>query len=212
VPLFPLPNVVLLPRAVLPLHVFEERYRAMTADALRGDRRVAMALLRPGWEKNYYHKPQIEPVVCVGTIVSCEKLADGKYNFLLRGHTRARVIREHGDQTYRVAELQALEEVEVPEFDLLPERQRLSRMFAPNILGATPVGRQFRQLLAGDAPTSDVADLVAFNYLEDIGLKQSILQDADVAGRVRRVVEALELLRPALQVAQLRETHEPGLN
>src|SRR5687768_2370471 len=68
VPLFPLPNVVLFPRAVLPLHIFEERYKTMAADALAGDRLVAMALLRPGWEKSYYGRPAIEPVVCVGTI------------------------------------------------------------------------------------------------------------------------------------------------
>src|SRR5882762_2823487 len=77
VPLFPLPNVVLFPRAVLPLHIFEERYKKMTADALRGDKRVAMALLRPGWEKDYYSRPAIEAVVCVGQILSWEKLGDG---------------------------------------------------------------------------------------------------------------------------------------
>ncbi len=85
VPLFPLPNVVLFPRAVLPLHVFEQRYREMTTDALKGDRLIAMALLRPGWEQNYYSRPAIEPVVCVGQILTHEKLADGKYNFLLQG-------------------------------------------------------------------------------------------------------------------------------
>src|SRR3954452_13651708 len=82
VPLFPLPNVVLFPRAVLPLHVFEERYKAMTADALAGRRKVAMALLRPGWEKNYYGRPEIDPIVCVGDTLSHERLPDGKYNFL----------------------------------------------------------------------------------------------------------------------------------
>src|SRR5947209_4114241 len=85
VPLFPLPNVVLFPRAVLPLHIFEERYRAMMADALAGDRQVAMALLKPGWEKNYYARPAIEPVVCLGRILSHERLPDGCYNFLLQG-------------------------------------------------------------------------------------------------------------------------------
>src|SRR6266576_1072629 len=106
VPLFPLPNVVLFPRAVLPLHVFEERYKAMTADALRGDRQIAMALLRPGWERDYYHKPAIERVVCIGTILTHERLPDGKYNFLLQGHTRARLVRELGDRSYRLAELE----------------------------------------------------------------------------------------------------------
>src|SRR6476661_9296831 len=78
VPLFPLPNVVLFPRAILPLHIFEERYKTMTADAVRGRRQVAMALLRPGWEKSYYGAPEIEPVVCVGAILSHERLPDGK--------------------------------------------------------------------------------------------------------------------------------------
>src|SRR5581483_11492817 len=92
VPLFPLPNVVLFPRAVLPLHIFEERYKAMTADSLRGDRQIAMALLQSGWEKNYHCKPRIDPVVCVGTILSHERLSDGRYNLLLQGTTRARIV------------------------------------------------------------------------------------------------------------------------
>src|SRR5436190_22730846 len=84
VPIFALPNVVLFPRAVLPLHIFEERYKTMTADALLGDKRIAMALLKPGWEKNYYQRPDIEPVVCVGRILAHERLAEGRYNFLLQ--------------------------------------------------------------------------------------------------------------------------------
>src|SRR5688500_14742809 len=167
VPLFPLPNVVLFPRAVLPLHIFEERYKQMTADALAGQRQVAMALLKPGWEKDYYHRPAIEPVVCVGTILSHEKLADGKYNFLLQGHTRARVVRELDcdpyRQQYRLAELEPIRETNDLETDLDEERQRLGRIFRPGTLGATPVGRQFRQLLSDCLRTADVADLVAFN-------------------------------------------------
>src|SRR5437867_6776548 len=120
VPLFPLPNVVLFPRAVLPLHIFEERYKGMTADALSGDRQIAMALLKPGWEKNYYGLPEIEPVVCVGTILSHERLPDGKYNFLLQGQMRARISREIKRQpgAYRIAELVPIEETKVMEIDL----------------------------------------------------------------------------------------------
>src|SRR3954453_8232575 len=103
VALFPLPGVVLFPRAVLPLHVFEERYKIMMADALRGDRQIAMALLHPGWERDYYSKPAIDPVVCVGRILSHERLPDGKYNLLLQGEARARVVRENNSTTpYRV--------------------------------------------------------------------------------------------------------------
>src|SRR3954467_5128536 len=110
VPLFPLPNVVLFPRAVLPLHIFEERYKSMTADALRGNGVIAMALLKPGWEKCYYGAPPIEPVVCAGRILTHEKLPDGKYNFLLQGIARARVVREDRSRPYRVARLELLAE------------------------------------------------------------------------------------------------------
>src|SRR3954451_6199704 len=133
VPLFPLPNVVLFPRLVLPLHIFEERYKAMTADVIAPgrDRQIAMALLKPGWEKSYYERPAIEPIVCVGTILSHEKLPDGKYNFLLQGHTRARVVREvGGDLAYRTADLEPVEETQTFEIDLLDQRDRLAKLFA----------------------------------------------------------------------------------
>jgi ATP-dependent Lon protease len=203
VPLFPLPSVVLFPRAVLPLHIFEERYKAMTADVLRGQRQVAMALLKPGWERDYYQKPAIEPVVCVGRILSHERLPDGKYNFLLQGQTRARIARETaGGKPYRVAELEPLCETAVAEAELEDERERLTRIFRPALLGSTPVGRQFRALLgAGDLGTPDVADLIAFNYLDDVRLKQSLLEECDVRRRVQRTLQALEDARPGLQVA-----------
>jgi Lon protease-like protein len=203
VPLFPLPGVVLFPRAVLPLHVFEERYKTMMADAVRGDRQIAMALLRPGWERDYYSKPVIDPVVCVGRILSHERLPDGKYNLLLQGQARARVVRENNSTTpYRVAELEPLAETEAPVTDMEAEHERLTRLFRTAMLGSTPVGRQFRTLLAaGELRTQDVADLVAFNYIEDVPLKQALLADGDVLRRVRRTIDALEAAQPALQAA-----------
>ena len=161
VPLFPLPNVVLFPRAILPLHIFEERYKAMTADALAGDRRIAMALLRPGWERNYYGRAEIEPVVCVGAILSHERLSDGKYNFLLQGQMRAKISREiQGmDVAYRVAELVPIEETPLMEIDLDDQRQRLREIFdEPGFVRSAGLIRQFRQMLTSPLTTADVAD------------------------------------------------------
>jgi uncharacterized protein len=201
VPLFPLPNVVLFPRAVLPLHIFEERYKAMTADALQGDRLIAMALLGPGWEKNYHGKPPIDPVVCVGTILTHERLADGRYNFLLQGTTRARIVREFGDRPYRVAQLDPLVEEPVMEIDLADARRRLTDAFNDPRLLATGIGRRFHEMLAGHVPTAIITDLIAFNFLEDVGLKQSLLADAHPARRVARVVDAFEAMYSVLQSA-----------
>jgi Lon protease-like protein len=203
VPLFPLPNVVLFPRAVLPLHIFEERYKQMTADVLRSHRQVAMALLRAGWEKDYYGRPAIEPVVCVGTILSHERLADGRYNFLLQGHTRARVSREvrQGEEPYRLAELARLEEVPAPEAELAELRGRLAALLArESYVAALPGGMQFREMLgSGGVPTATVADLLAFHALpvEQVGFKQSLLAEQDVRRRVEAVASALEAMHPA---------------
>src|ERR1700712_223568 len=118
VPLFALPNVVLFPHAVLPLHIFEGRYRQMMADVLGTHRQIAMALLKPGWEKDYYSRPEIESVVCVGSILSHEQLSDGRYNLLLQGYAGATVVREGAGKPYRRANLERLAETDGEENDL----------------------------------------------------------------------------------------------
>jgi len=200
VPLFPLPNLVLFPRAVLPLHVFEDRYRRMTADVLSGDRRIAMALLRPGWEESYAHRPAVDPAVCVGTIVAHDRLADGRYNLLLRGDLRGRIAREtDADGPYRIAEVEPLVEPSVLEIDLELERRRLQTFFAPGgRMGNRPGARKFQELLASTVATSDVADLVAFHLLDDVAAKQALLAEPDARVRVRRVTAMLAAIAPPL--------------
>src|SRR4051812_25275294 len=84
-PLFPLPTIVLFPNVFLPLHIFEERYRQMVADALAGDRIIGMVLLRPGHETEYEGTPPVYSIGCSGLITHAEKLEDGRYNLILRG-------------------------------------------------------------------------------------------------------------------------------
>jgi len=199
VPLFPLPNVVLFPRAVLPLHIFEERYKAMTRDALAGDELIAMALLQPGWELDYYGAPMIEPVVCMGKILTHERLPDGKYNLLLEGAARAYVEREiGGDLPYRVTDLRKMKESAVLEIDLEKQRQSLTAIFEDRLGSSMLLVKQFRQMLASPLPTADVADLISFNLLEDVLLKQSLLADKDVARRINRLIAALEAMPPSM--------------
>jgi len=85
IPIFPLPNVVLFPNVFLPLHIFEPRYRAMVADALKGDRIIGMALLRPGFEASYEGRPPVYPIGCAGVITHTDPLPDGRSNIVLRG-------------------------------------------------------------------------------------------------------------------------------
>src|SRR4029434_4684013 len=100
-PLFPLPNVVLFPNVFLPLHIFEPRYREMVADALAGDRMIGMVLLRPGWQHVYEGRTAGFPVGSSGVITHFEKLADGRYNIILRGLDRFRILEEDHARAYR---------------------------------------------------------------------------------------------------------------
>jgi len=201
VPLFPLPNVVLFPRAVLPLHIFEERYKTMTSDVLAGERLVAIALLKPGWEKEYHQRPAIESVVCVGQILNSERLADGKYNFLLQGRIRGKIIAEENSRPYRVARIEPIVESSVMEIDLTNDRQRLMEMLCSGKMASTAAGKELQKILASGLPTHEVADLIAFHVLNNIRLKQSLLAEPDVARRVCRLVSALDASLPILEVA-----------
>ena len=107
-PLFPLPNVGLFPHALLPLHIFEPRYRKMTADALKGDKLIAMGLLQEGWQQipSYCH-PAVHRMVGLGKIIAHEQLEDGRYYLVLRGVSRARLITETpSHEPYRVGQLE----------------------------------------------------------------------------------------------------------
>lgn len=214
VPLFPLPSVVLFPRAVLPLHIFEDRYRAMTADVLAGDRLIAMALLKSGWEKSYYGKPAIEPVVCVGRVVSHEKLPDGKYNFLLEGLARARLAQElNVEVSYRIAELRRIEDVPAAESELEPLRLRMTELFERTALARTGVGQQFRKMIAGGWACGDIADLAAFTLIDDVSFKQQLLGEADVKLRIVRTLEALDTVARTLPKSMnIHSPRDPSLN
>src|SRR5262245_6454674 len=109
-PIFPLPNVVLFPNFFLPLHIFEPRYREMIADALSADRLIGMVLLRPGWEHDYEGRPAVYPIGCSGVITHAERLQDGRYNIVLRGLERFRILDEDHERSYRRALVEALAE------------------------------------------------------------------------------------------------------
>jgi len=114
IPLFPLPGVVLLPGALRPLHIFEPRYRSMVADALIGEGTIGMAMIRPGWDLAG-PTPEIHPVGGAGRIVESEELADGRYNIVLEGEFRYRVLAESPPAPYRVADVEELTSVPFPD-------------------------------------------------------------------------------------------------
>ncbi len=111
IPIFPLPNVVFFPKTFLPLHIFEPRYRKMIEDAKLNENLIGMALLKEGWEKQYYGDPDVHEIACVGKIQHIEKTEDGKYNILLYGLSRAKIMKFVQAKPYRMAQVKHLKDI-----------------------------------------------------------------------------------------------------
>jgi hypothetical protein len=191
-PIFPLPEVVLFPHTVMPLHVFEARYRAMVTDALARDRRLSVVRLLPGYEAGYAGKPPVAAAAGAGEIVSCERLPDGRYNILVQGRWRVRIERElPSDTLYRLVQARRLVEAgpggEAPGL-VARVRAACARLLEaldrpPDLLSG---------LLAADQPPGVIADRAAAAFLPDVGLRQELLETLAVDERLRRLSAALE--------------------
>jgi uncharacterized protein len=184
--LFPLPNLVLFPHVMQPLHVFEPRYRDLLEDALAGDRLIAMAVLAPGWERDYEGRPRLYPVACLGRITTHFRLADGTYNVLLLGLQRVRLVRELAPaRRFREAQVELCEDL----YHVRPlsQQRALQQKFRDalvNILPTLPEAQeQLDQLLGNDVPLGVLTDVIS--YLLDIDLvrKQTLLAELDVYQR-----------------------------
>jgi uncharacterized protein len=191
--LFPLPNLVCFPQVVQPLHIFEPRYRAMTADALASDRRIALVLPKPGWEHDYEGRPAVHAIACLGKIVAEQKLADGRFNLLLRGSHRIRILEELDPETsFRVARVQLLEDQPLshPGKEAV-YRSQLVKLAPHHFPHAGPVREEFRKLLSGPLPIGALTDIVAFALALDAEFKQELLEELNVGARACKLIERL---------------------
>jgi uncharacterized protein len=110
IPIFPLESPTLFPNGAFPLHIFEPRYRAMVADALKGNRIIGMVMLQPGHEAEYEGRPPIYPIGCAGLITDYQELPDGRYNIVLGGLVKFRVTGEDNSRPYRLARVTVIPE------------------------------------------------------------------------------------------------------
>jgi len=193
-PIFPLPDVTLFPRTLLPLHIFEARYRAMVADALARDRRICMVRLRPGYEAGYAGKPDVFEVGGLGEIVSCERLATGRYDLVLRGDARVRIVCEHpSDTLYRMVVGERIEDVP-PAADVTPlvDHIRAACRTLLDILGR-PADLLDAVFADGQMP-GVVADRIASGVIPGADVRQELLEIPEVDLRLNRLVQALDAL------------------
>ena len=194
-PIFPLPDVTFFPNTLLPLHVFEARYRAMVMDVLARDRRLAVVKLKPGFDEvTYLGKPAVHAVAGAGEIVSWERLATGRYNILVKGEWRVRIEAERpSDTLYRIVTAQKLEDI-APTTDVSAALTRI-RGACGRLLVALdrPPDLLDTALAEGQAPAV-IADRVAAAVVPDPALRQELLETLDVTGRLERLGAALDQL------------------
>jgi uncharacterized protein len=187
IPLFPLPDVVLFPRVSLPLHIFEPRYRKMVADALAGHGTIGMVLLRPGWESDYQGRPPVFGLGCAGRIEACESLDGGKYNIVLRGISRFRIVEEHAGQPYRLATVELRPEAE----DAAPADLDAARRRVLAAIGKAADGPAI-MVLNADLPHAVFVDALSQSLPLAPLERQSLLDCDTVSGRYARLLEILD--------------------
>lgn len=187
IPLFPLPDVVLFPDVALPLRIFEPRYRAMVADAIKGNHIIGMVLLQPGHEAEYEGRPPIFPVGCAGLITQVEQLPNGEYTLVLRGLQKFRVTSEDPGGAYRVAHTTPIPEPPPDEPQtaaIRTERQRVQSLL--DRLGIEPA----------PATLSDAGLVVGLAQILELTLLewQELLERDGVLARLRSLADRLEAL------------------
>jgi len=193
--LFPLPNLVLFPDGFAPLKVFEKRYIQMVEDAKDDDGLIAMALLQPGWESDYDGNPPIQPVVCIGTMLRHQKLPSGKYDVLLYGLVRARIIEEMPmDKPYRTARVEIQEDRALPvEAEAIARGVRRALAMVPGRRSVIwEMRRMANQLRGLDATPGRYADAVANASDLQHDDRYQLLAEPDVLQRLTRLIHMLE--------------------
>jgi len=199
-PLFPLPDLVFFPNTRLPLHIFEPRYRQMVTDALETDNRFGIVLLRPGWQSEYYGAPPIHPLGTLGTIEQAVPLEDGKFNILVRGDVRFRVLDEVSRVPYRTARVIVRPEVEREAREAYAQREWLADL-----------AHQYLHYLPDQMPVPEIetvglepltnALIMSLNL--DSEEKQKLLETDDVIDRAEQIgneltsrIETMRFLKP----------------
>lgn len=192
--LFPLPKVVLFPHVVLPLHIFEPRYRQMTEDALADDRLITIVQLKPPTGAPGGGPAPIEQVGCLGQIIRHVRLADGRFNLLLLGRKRVRLRREPpSGRLYRVAEVDVLNDVE-PAHPEASRRAVLVDLFRRVVGREHALDADLSKLLDAEVPLGVLVDVMAHALGLPIDVKQVLLNEPSVEKRYESIKKRLEQL------------------
>ncbi len=202
VPIFPLPTVVLFPRLRVPLHIFEPRYRQMTEQVLRGDNQIGMVTVLPDCVDKMSGDPPVYEIGCAAIIRDADRLPDGRYNIVIEGTRRFRLVDEHprsSNLLYRVADVEFIDEPEATNLTALRVRvteqvDRIARLLG-NSDGVPP---DAFDALDDETFTHSLAN--GFNFAA--GEKQGLLEANSVRERLERLSDIFEFALAELQAGK----------
>ncbi len=190
VPLFPLNEAVLFPNQLMPLHIFEPRYRRMTEDALSGERLLVIAHILPGSDIPSSGNPPIAGVATVGRIVYDQRLDDGRYVIVLKGQARIRIDELPFVAPYRRGNLHTLLSADVPS-GTEPDVLALD-IIARRILAQAHAARPDVELeLPGPARPELLVDTCCQHFVPGAVDRQALLEELNVQRRVERCLQIL---------------------
>jgi Lon protease-like protein len=215
VAVFPLPNAVLFPGTVLPLHIFEPRYRAMVRDCSVGEGLIGIALLRPGYEEEYEGSPAIHSVGTVGRIEQLNPLSDGRYTLNLVGLQRVEYREIPSDKAYRLARVSTRPDTDVDETDPRIQQAKLDLLANQAMLLRELSDHEYPGLVLNHEISYATAVNGACANLPVPGeIRQKLLLIDDLDERERRVsrltTEVLEHLLQLKASTDLGSVHQPN--
>lgn len=208
IPIFPLSNVVLFPQLATPLHLFEPRYRQLAREALDGERTIGMVVVRPEFADEMQGDPPIYPIGCAGTITESQKLPDGRYNLVLQGQYRFRVLGEEprdATRLYRSAHIEPLGE-SYPDGD----RERVALLRANIVENVGVLVRETQperaeslspELFAG-VDDATLVHLLCNAFALPVEEKQQLLEADSIPERYARLAAVLSFQRAELTTAE----------
>lgn len=205
VPLFPLPNTVLFPGTILPLHIFEPRYRMMLEAAMAGEKLIAMAFLMDGWQKDYYGTPDVHPVAGVGRVIAHHPRPDGTVDIALMGLARAKIQEEWMQVDYRVATVQRLDDYPPDELEDFEAElsachtlERSAEGLMKRLLDPDAMNKVLEHLAICQG-AGRKADLLASMFVKDIDTRQALMENLDGVSRAKTVCERLERMATRIE-------------
>lgn len=191
-PLFPLPQMVFFPHTVLPLHIFEPRYRDMVRDVQKHGWPVVMGNIDTSAGIDEEGRPRVLPIAGVGFLSRCEELPDGRFLIELEGASRVRITNEHNtDRSYRTVAVEVLDSEDGDPRALEHARHSIQVLAMGLTQQNARVGEYLQYLIRKAADGSALADSMAASIITDPEARQALLENVDVVSRLDAVVQRM---------------------